>query len=137
MSTHLPLPPNYYPRTVRDFDTISKRFGGQVSLRISTSKVEKTVTENGVATRKMVPAFVEWWVEYPAEFIPSTWPEPPAPSDPMVRDFLEAVAGVAARAWVKEAKVAKAWPEPGPTAWPESGGAPAPFMATPKRKGSK
>ncbi len=50
-----------------------------------------------------------------ADFIPPNQPEPPAPSDPRVRELLVAVAGIAARSWSAEVDAAQGWPpEPEP-----------------------
>ena len=64
---------------------------------------------NGAPVARRVPAFMEAGLEYPRTDPPNQ-PEPPAPSDPLVCDFLAAVAGIAAGAWSEEIDTAKAWP---------------------------
>jgi len=135
MPTHLPIPLAYYPRTAADLATVGERLGGQVTLHVG-ELVEKTVMVDGAPTAKKVASFVEWWLEYPADFIPPGAPEPPAPEDPRVRDLLVGVARIAAHGWAKELKLAKGWP-PEPPPAPTSRAAPAPYTLPSTRKGSK
>jgi len=135
MPTHLPIPLAYYPRTEQDLATASERLGGQVSLHIG-ELVEKAVKVDGVPTTKRMASFVEWWLEYPAEFIPVA-PPPPEPEDPQVRDLLVGMARIAAQGWAKEVKLAKGWPPESPPASPSGTAAPAPFLPVATRKGSK
>jgi hypothetical protein len=116
MPTWLPVPRTLYPRNEQDLATISERLGGQVSLHIARKRIEKkAVPVSGKPATRAVPAFVEWWLEYPADFIPPSRSEPPAPPDRRVHDFLGAVAGIAARSWSAEIDSAKGWPpEPEP-----------------------
>lgn len=55
--------------------------------------------------KKGPPAFVEFWLEFPKEFVPPT--QPPAPTNPLARDFLRDLAKVSAKAWVNAAKQSK------------------------------
>ena len=137
MGAFLPIPLAFYPRSEQDLTTLSERLGGSVSLRISTKKVARTVNEGAGRKTTTLPEFIEWWLEYPAEFIPNP-PSPPPPADLRVRELLEGTARIAAKAWAKEAHVAKGWPpEPKPV-YPPGYAAPLPFEpATGGRKGTK
>ncbi|WP_242370600.1 hypothetical protein [Anaeromyxobacter sp. SG26] len=111
------------------------RLGGTVSLHISREKVVKTTTVNGGAATRKVPAFIEWWLEYPADFVPPNKPEPPAPPDPQVRDLLVAIAGIAARSWSSEIDSAKAWPHEAELPFPRTPH--QPVFTAPWPKGSR
>lgn len=137
MPTHLPIPLAYWPRTEQDLATARERLGGAVSLHVATSKVVRQVKSEPAP--RPVPDFVEWWLEYPPEFIPPGLPPPPAPADDRIRELLDGTARLAARAWAKELTQAKGWPpEPAPLLAPTGvAPAPAPFAPAAKKKGSR
>lgn len=64
----------------------------------------RSVTPDG---RKGPPAFVEFWLEYPLEFIPPTRPVAPTPTNTLVREFLRNLAKRSAKAWVHASKRSK------------------------------
>jgi len=134
MPTYLPIPVAYWPRTEQDLATIGERLGGSAALHVATTKVVRQV--KGEPAPRPVPEFIEWWVEYPAEFIPLA-PLPPEPADPLVRDALIGLARIAAQGWAKEAKLAKGRPPEPQPASPGSTGTQAPFVPPATRRGSK
>ncbi|MEI7705688.1 MAG: hypothetical protein WCK73_13945 [Deltaproteobacteria bacterium] len=134
MPTYLPIPLAYWPRTSQDLATVGERLGGRASLHVATTKVVRQV--KGESAPRPVPEFIEWWLEYPAEFIPLA-PPPPEPADPVVRDALIGLARIAAHGWAKEAKLAKGWPPEPQLASPGSTGTQAPFVQPTTRRGSK
>jgi len=136
MPTHLPIPLAYFPRTEQDLATAGERLASEVSLHVGPL-VEKTVVVNGAPVTKKSPSFVEWWLEYPAEFVVAG-SAPPAPADDRVRELLATTARIAANAWAKEFKTAKGWPpEPPPLFAPNTNAPPLPFAPATDRKGSK
>lgn len=52
---------------------------------------------------------IEWWIEFQQEFIPPGQPAPKVPADPMVKNFLKALAKRSAGAWISQAAKAKGW----------------------------
>jgi hypothetical protein len=135
MPTYLPIPFAYWPRTEQDLATLGERLGGSASLRIATAKVVRHV--KGEPAPRPVPEFIEWWLEFPAEFNPPGTP-PPAPADDRTRELLAHAARIAALAWAKEIKAAKGWePEPPPLLAPTGAAPPIPFVPAGKITGAK
>lgn len=100
----IPLPFAHYPRSVEDLATLSERMGGRASMFIGPRRVLADGSEGK-------PEFIEWWIDFQKEFIPPGRPSPTptTPADPMVREFLKALAKRSAKAWVTKAAKAKGW----------------------------
>ncbi|ACG72763.1 hypothetical protein AnaeK_1534 [Anaeromyxobacter sp. K] len=92
----------------------------------------------GEPAPRAVPEFIEWWLEFPGEFIVPGAPPPPAPPDDCTRELLMKAAKIAAGAWAKEIKTAKGWEsEPAPLLAPAGSTPPLPFVPAWKAKGAK
>jgi hypothetical protein len=91
----------------------------------------------GEPAPRPIPEFIEWWLEFPAEFIAPGAPPPP-PADNRARELLTKAAKIAAGAWAKEIEAAKGWePEPPPLLAPTGAVPPLPFVPAGKLKGAK
>lgn len=76
--------------------------GGRTSMVIGSRRVLTDGSEGR-------PEVIEWWIEFQKEFIPPGQPAPKVPRDPMVKNFLKALAKRSAEAWVSQAAKAKGW----------------------------
>ena len=100
MPTHLPIPLAYYLAASRT----SRPPASAPAARCAPRRAARREHGDGerVPQTKRTPSFVEWWLEYPAEFIVAG-SAPPPPTDDRVRELLATTARIAANAWASSA----------------------------------
>lgn len=102
MPTSLPIPRAHWPKDADDLETLDQRMGGVTRMVLAEATVRPTFHADGEITAKVKHKIVGFDLEYAAEFQP-TDPQPaPAPEEQGVREFLQHLARIAAKAWADE-----------------------------------